>query len=470
MKYDQIYFDGQWVRGQSTDKISVENPVTGEEITKVVACHEEDVNRAVESSRKAFLLWREKSLEERIAPMEKFYDELKKIEDDLVERVEEELGVNKGLAYGNHVHGSIESVKTFIKIAREYPWVEERKDGDIYKEPYGVVGAMTPWNYPMGQIMKKIVPAVLGGNTVVLKPSQKTPLTAYWITKAWDRAGFPKGILNLVPGRGSQVGNCLASHKDVALISFTGSTKGGLEVYELASRNGKKVILEMGGKSPAILLHRDYGKKAVQSILNRLFENVGQTCSAWSRFLVPKKDLDFIKELLIEEAKSYEFGDPRRGDHIIGPLCGKDQFDKVRHFVESGVRSGARMVYGKKELPYEGNYKIEPVIFFDVKNDMEISQEEIFGPVLSVISYDDVDEAIEIANDTVYGLSAAVFGPEKEALKVAKKIDAGEVSINGYMSSSNLPFGGYKLSGLGREGGDYGFEEFLQVKAIHWNK
>ncbi len=329
----------------------------------------------------------------------------------------------------------------------------------------GVVGALTPWNYPLGQIIKKLAPALLSGSTMVLKPSQNTPLVAYLLTESIDKVGFPKGVFNLVPGRGSEVGNPLATHPDVNLLTFTGSTDGGREVAKLAVDDVKRITLELGGKSPAIILKGADLDLALSTVLGDIYRNTGQSCSALSRLIVPLDEKENIEKIIIEKTKAYTFGDPEDPDVQIGPLASKKQFDKVKSFIEKGLEEGANMLLG--EIPKESEgYYVKPVVFTDVKNSMTIAQEEIFGPVLCLITYETFEEAIEIANDTKYGLSSAVFGPDDKAMDVAKRLKAGEVLINDGSSATGAPFGGYKHSGFGREGGKYGLEEFLEIKVL----
>ncbi len=328
----------------------------------------------------------------------------------------------------------------------------------------GVIGALTPWNFPFGQIVKKVIPALLMGNVVVLKPSQGTPLTSYYWAEAAHEVGLPDGVFQLVTGRGSEVGNVLATHKDVDMVSFTGSTKGGIEISKLAADTVKRVSLELGGKSPGILLEGADYEKALKSILGTVYLNVGQSCSAKTRLLAPRKDKEKIEKLLIDITKEYKFGSSQDENADVGALQSKKQFDKVSGYVEVG-KDEAELLYQGEKFEGEGYY-FPPTIFTEVDQNAKIAQEEIFGPVLSIIYYDNVDEAIEIANNTIYGLSGMVFGPEEEARKVAKEIRTGQLQINDAPFTHNAPFGGFKQSGIGREGSIYGLEEYIELKTI----
>ena len=465
MNYEKIYINGDWVKSLGKDIIEVENPATEEIIGSVPASREEDVNLAVKSAKDAFESWKDTSLDERIELVEKLVKELEIIQDEMAEVISKELGCPLKFAKKTHVVPYLEDMKNFISLAKDYKFEESYGDYIIRREPFGVVGALTPWNYPLGQILKKLTPALLAGNTIVLKPSKQTPLVAYKLTEAIHKSGFPNGVFNLTPGRGSEVGNVLSSHKDVDMITFTGSTDGGKEVSKLALDGVKKITLELGGKSPSIILRgADYGL-AVTRTLSSIYMNTGQSCSAFSRLLVPRDEKEDIEQIIKEKTKKYIFGNPQDEATMIGPLSSEKQFEKVKYYINKGLEEGAELLIGEVPERSKGYY-VGPTVFTNVDNSMEIAQNEIFGPVLSIIAYDNVEEAIEIANDNKYGLSSAVFGPEKEAMEVANQIRAGEVIVNKGYSTHRAPFGGYKYSGIGREGGKYGLEEFLEIKAI----
>lgn len=465
MNYNKLYINGQWTDPISTKIIEVENPANKEIIGSVPASNEEDVNRAVAAAKEAFKTWQFSSLDERKELLENLLGELKLRVDDMAQVIVKELGCGAKFAKNSHVLPYLADIENFLNIIDNYEFQEKHEDYIITKEPVGVIGALTPWNYPLGQIIKKLSPAILGGNTIVLKPSQKTPLISYILTEAIHEANFPKGVFNLVTGRGPEVGNVLATHKDIDMITFTGSTKGGIEVSKLAANDVKRISLELGGKSAAIILKDADHKLALMRTLDKVYLNTGQSCSAYSRLLVPREEKENIEKLIIEMTKDYKFGDPANPDTLIGPVSSKQQFDKVSYYIEKGIEEGARLLLG--EVPKESvGYFIGPTVFTDVTNDMEIAQNEIFGPVLSIITYDTVEEAIKIANDSVYGLSGGVFGPEEEAFKVAKEIRTGTIVVNAGSQLHKAPFGGFKHSGIGREGGKYGLEEFLEIKTM----
>ena len=465
MHYRKIFIDGKWVDPVSKDIIEVENPATKEIIGSVPACNSEDVNRAVHAAKVAFETWQFSPLEDRIKILESLHKELESKVDEMADIIVKELGCGRTFAKHSHVLPYLEDIQTHLEIIKDYPLEEKYEEYIVRKEPVGVIGALTPWNYPLGQIIKKLSPAILAGNTIVLKPSQNTPLIAYMLTEAIEKANFPRGVFNLVPGRGSEVGNVLANHRDIDMITFTGSTEGGIEVSKLASKDVKRITLELGGKSPAIILKGADHKLALTRTLDKVYLNTGQSCSAYSRLLVPREEKTEIEKLIIQMTKDYKFGNPKNPDTIIGPVASKKQFDKVSYYIKKGIEEGAKLLIG--EIPKESEgYYIGPTVFTDVNNNMEIARNEIFGPVLSIIPYDTVEEAIEIANDTAYGLSGGVFGPEKEAMEVAKKIRTGTIVVNSGTQLHKAPFGGFKHSGLGREGSKYGLEEFLEIKAI----
>ena len=465
MHYEKIFINGQWINPSSSERIEVENPANKQIIGSVPACKEADVNIAVAAAKEAFKTWQFTTLEERIELMETLLNELRNRVDDLTNIIVQELGAPKKFAKNTHVIPYLDDIENFIEVIKEYPLEEKNDNFYIIKEPVGVVGALTPWNYPFGQIIKKLAPALLTGCTIVLKPSQNTPLVSYILAEAIEKSGFPKGVFNLVPGKGSDIGNPLALHPDVNLLTFTGSTEGGKEVSKLASSDIKRVTLELGGKSPAIILKGADFKLAISKVLDKIYLNTGQSCSALSRIIVPIDEKENIEQIIIDMTKAYNFGNPEDPHIQVGPLSSQKQFDKVKSFIEIGLKEGATMLLG--DVPKESKgYFVDPVVFTNVKNNMTIAREEVFGPVLCIITYDTVEEAIEIANDTDFGLSSAVFGPEEDVFYIAKRLKAGNVIINRGMPSFKAPFGGFKHSGVGREGGKYGLEEFLEIKAL----
>ena len=465
MHYEKIFINGEWVSPSSSERIEVENPADKSIVGSVPAGKKEDVDLAVKAAKEALPAWQFTPLEKRIELTENLLFDLRKKIDKLSDTIVKELGCTKDFAKNTQIVPYLQEIKELIEFIKDYPLEEKYKKYTVVKEAVGVVGALTPWNYPLGQIIKKLAPALLSGSTMVLKPSQNTPLVAYLLTESIDKVGFPKGVFNLVPGRGSEVGNPLATHPDVNLLTFTGSTDGGREVAKLAVDDVKRITLELGGKSPAVVLKGANLDLALSTVLDDIYRNTGQSCSALSRLIIPLDEKENIEKMIVEKTKAYTFGNPKDPDVQIGPLASKKQFDKVKTFIEKGLEEGANMLLG--EIPKESeSYYVKPVVFTDVKNNMTIAQEEIFGPVLCVIIYETEKEAIEIANDTKYGLSSAVFGPDDKVMDLAKRLKAGEVLINDGSSATGAPFGGYKHSGFGREGGKYGLEEFLEIKAL----
>ena len=465
MKYENIFIDGEWILPSSSERIEVENPANKEIIGSVPASKAEDVDKAVKAAKEALKTWQFTDVDERIKYVENILKELRNRVDEMTDVIVKELGAPRDFAKNTHVIPYLDAIEDLIGEMKEYPLEEDHDSFLVSKESIGVVGALTPWNYPLGQITKKLAPALLTGSTIILKPSQKTPLVAYILAEAIEKSGLPKGVFNLLPGKGSDVGNPLAKHPDVNLITFTGSTSGGREVSGIAKDDIKRVVLELGGKSPAIVLKGADLELATSKVLDSIYRNTGQSCSALSRLIVPVEEKEKIEQMIIDKTKNFKFGDPEDPDSQVGPLSSNKQFEKVKGYIEKGLEEGAKMLLG--EIPEEsGGYFVNPVVFTDVSNDMTIARDEIFGPVLCIISYKTVEEAIEIGNDTDYGLSSAVFGPDEEVMEVARKLKAGNVIINEGSSTHQAPFGGCKHSGVGREGGKFGIEEFLEIKAM----
>ncbi len=460
-----LYINGSFVESASKDVLHVENPATGEEIATVSAAHKEDVDRAVAGAKKALASWSTTEPKERLAYVRAMAHHLREEEETIAKTIATELGAPLSFARTRHTRTYLDNIDDYLSIAEDYPYVEHHEGFEVHKKPVGVVGALTPWNYPFGQIVKKVIPALLAGCTVVLKPSQRTPLTAYAFVRAAEAAKLPAGVFQLLPGRGSQVGNALAEHEDVAMISFTGSTSGGREVARLALSTIKRTALELGGKSAAVLLpNYDEKEKALKAVLDTVYLNTGQTCSAKTRLIAPRREKEEIEDLLVSLTKGYVFGDPMDPATDVGPLQSLSQFEKVRDYIALG-KEEATLLYESEPIAAEGYYQ-GPVIFTDVEPKARIAQEEIFGPVLSVLYYDTVEEAITLANDSIYGLSGMVFGDENTAKEVALAIRTGQVQINDHPFTQNAPFGGMKSSGYGREGSVHGFEEFLELQTL----
>lgn len=465
MERRKNYINGEWKEPLTGEYMDVENPGTREIIAKIPKSGEKDVDAAVKVAYAAFPAWAATPPKERTELLRKALHIMQDRADEMAKTVEAELGAPYEFARKAHIDGNLSEALGQMDLADAIRYQEDKDGYAVWLEPYGVVASLTPWNYPLGQITSKVLPALATGNTVVLKPSSQTPLTAYHFAQALHDAGVPSGVFQMVCGSGSEVGDPLAAHPNVNMVTFTGSTAGGTEIATRASEGAKQVVLELGGKSPAVVLEGADTDLVAKRVLNSVISNVGQTCSAFTRLIAPASMKEEMEQSLLKRLNVYKMGNPGDPGVTAGPLQSKKQFDKVKGFIELGIEEGARILTGEVPDGADG-YVVQPVIFADVDNRMEIAQEEIFGPVLSVIYYEDEDEAVAMANDTRYGLSSAVFGPQKQAEAVARKLRAGNCVINDGKSPGNAPFGGYKQSGYGREGGTYGLLEFLQTKAV----
>ena len=466
MNFEKIYINGQWVPGSTGQFIDVENPATREIFAKVPAGNAKDVDAAAKAAHRALPVWSATPLEERISLMKRFLGIFRSQEDELINITVKELGSPYTFTKTAQVEYQYTRTQSYIDLASKVPLVEHMAASTVYREPVGVIGCITPWNYPLGQVIQKVIPALLMGNTVILKPSQHTPLSSYWLADAFEKANFPKGVFNLVTGRGGEVGDAMATHPLINMISFTGSTSGGINVGKNALTGLKHISLELGGKSPYIILKGSNHEEAIHLCFNSIFLNSGQTCTAFSRLLIPKSEQSVIEKKLIEIAKEYTPGNPEDPSTKLGPLASLRQYEKVKSYIESGIQEGARLLCGTVPENSNNGYYISPTIFTCVTSEMSIAKDEIFGPVLCVFPYETEEEAIRIANDTRYGLNAGVYGEKEKAIAVAKKIEAGNIYINASPRDTSAPFGGYKQSGLGREGGIYGMIEFTQQKAL----
>ena len=473
LQFDQLYIDGAWVAPQGTDAIEVINATTEAVMGSIPAGNAADVDRAVAAAKAALPAWSATAPTDRAKYVLGISEGIGARKQEIAETITGEVGMP--IALSRRIQAGLPQAVagTYPAIADEFPWEEEIGNSLVVKEPIGVVGAITPWNYPLHQIIAKVAPALVAGCTVVLKPSEIAPLNAFLLAQVIDEVGLPDGVFNLVSGTGPVVGEAIASHPDVDMVSFTGSTRAGTRVAELAAPTVKRVALELGGKSANILLpslEGDELDKAARAAVGSAFLNSGQTCTAFTRLLVPADRHDEIVDIVREEVESvYTLGDPAVGGGRLGPLISDAQRTRVRSYIDKGVDEGATLVTGGAAAPDDlpTGYFVRPTVFANVTNDMTIAQEEIFGPVLSVIPYADVDDAIAIANDTVYGLSGGVWGADREEAKaVARRIRTGQLEINGGSFNASAPFGGYKQSGNGRELGRYGLEEFLQTKSL----
>ncbi|GAA4631884.1 aldehyde dehydrogenase family protein [Actinoallomurus vinaceus] len=467
---DVIYVGGAWADSSAPATIDVINPANEQVIDRIPAGTAADVDRAVAQARRALPAWEATAPEERAAHLEAILTGITARQDELARIIAADLGAPYALAQKVHVGTPIAVLTGILDVLRAYDFAGERcGDSLIVREPVGVVGAITPWNYPLHQVVAKVAPALAAGCTVVLKPSEIAPLAAYALADIIDEAGLPPGVFNLVSGTGPVVGEAIAAHEDVDMVSFTGSTRAGRRVAELAAASVKRVALELGGKSPNVILPDADLALAVKVGVAKAFVNSGQTCNALTRMLVPLALYDEAVALAAKAAERYTLGDPLAEGTRLGPLASRVQFDRVRDHIERGVEEGARLVTGGTETSLAPGYYVPPTVFADVTPSMTIAREEIFGPVLSILAYDSEDDAVRIANDTPYGLAAAVWSADPDrALAVARRIKAGQVEINGGRFNPLAPFGGYKQSGLGRELGRHGLEEFLEVKSLQF--
>lgn len=467
--HEKLYVNGEWVEPNGKGMLDVVNSTTEEVMGRVPEGTPEDVNRAVAAARRAFDSWSSTAAGERAGFLQKISAGLAARQNEIADIIASEVGMPLPLAMAVQAGMPAMVMGTYAKLLADYSFEEQIGNSLVVKEPVGVVGCITPWNYPLHQVVAKIAPALAAGCTVVLKPSEVAPLTAFILAQIVDDAGLPAGVFNLVTGLGPVVGEALASNPDVDMISFTGSTRAGKRVSELASQTVKRVALELGGKSANVILDDADFEKAVRSGVSNCYFNSGQTCSAHTRMLVPRERHDEAVRIAKEAAESFTVGDPREGKAKLGPLVSEVQRDRVRSFINKGIDEGATLVTGGAEAPegLEKGYFVRPTVFANVSNDMTIAQEEIFGPVLSIIPYKDEDDAVRIANDTVYGLAGGVWSSDVErAKRVARRMRTGQVDINGGKFNLFAPFGGYKQSGNGRELGRYGLEEFLETKSL----
>ncbi|MEU6015914.1 aldehyde dehydrogenase family protein [Streptomyces sp. NPDC047515] len=459
--HDGMYIGGEWRAAAGTDTIAVVDPADEQVIAHVPAGTAEDVDTAVRAARAAFPAWAATSPTERAAKLAALRDVLVARKDEIAGTVTAELGAPLPFSQAVHAGVPILVAGSYAELAASYAFEEKVGNSTVYFEPVGVVGAITPWNYPLHQIVAKVAPALAAGCTVVLKPAEDTPLTAQLFAEAVHEAGIPAGVFNLVTGLGAVAGQALVEHEGVDLVSFTGSTAVGKQIGATAGAAVKRVALELGGKSANVILPSADLAKAVGVGIANVMGNSGQTCSAWTRMLVHTSRYDEAVALAAEAAAKH-------GDRI-GPLVNAKQHARVRGYIEKGVAEGARLVAGGPDAPRERGYFVSPTVFADVTPEMTIAQEEIFGPVVSIIRYRDEDDALRIANGTVYGLAGAVWaGDDTEAVAFARRMDTGQVDINGGRFNPLAPFGGYKQSGVGRELGSHGLAEYLQTKSLQF--
>ena len=472
----KFYINGEWVNPKSNQTMDIINPATEDVCAKISLGNKDDVNEAVQSAKIAFKTWAFSTKEERLAPLEKLYELYKKRWADIAEAITLEMGAPKDFATKLQAGTGAAHIKTFIRYLKEFnfekPLGEHAKNQRIIYEPKGVCALITPWNWPMNQTCLKVMPAIASGCTMVLKPSEVAPLSAMILAELIHEAKFPKGVFNLVNGDGAHTGDALTSHPDINMISFTGSTRAGALISQNAASDFKRVSLELGGKG-ANIIFEDADPDAIEWGALRCFKNSGQSCNAPTRMLIEKSHYNQAVEKLKKFTEEMQVGDPNKEGEHIGPVVSETQFNKIQVLIQKGIEEGAKLIAGGLGKPsgLEKGYFVKPTVFVDVDNKMEIARTEIFGPVLSVIPFETEDEAIEIANDTPYGLTNYIQTKDQEkARRVAKKLRSGMVDVNGAGIAIDTPFGGFKHSGIGREAGEHGLQEFLEVKSVGgWN-
>ncbi|KRA61547.1 aldehyde dehydrogenase [Caulobacter sp. Root655] len=466
--YLKFYIDGQWAEPKGSKTVDVINPATEAVAGRVTLGTVEDVDLAVRAARKAFPAFSRTSREERVDLLERIIAEYQKRFEDMAKAITEEMGAPSWLAQRAQAAMGIAHVQTALQVLKDYKFEEDRGTTRLVKEPIGVCAFITPWNWPINQIACKVAPALATGCTMVLKPSEVAPFSAWVWTEILAAAGVPAGVYNLVNGDGPTVGAALSSHPEVDMVSFTGSTRAGIEVAKNAAPTVKRVHQELGGKSPNIILDDADYQKAVGGGVASVMMNSGQSCNAPTRMLVPQKRMDEVIAIAKAAADAHTVGDPN-GNSKLGPVVSEVQWNKIQGLIQKGVDEGATLVSGGPGKPegLEVGYYVKPTVFANVTPTMTIAKEEIFGPVLAILGYDGVDQAVAIGNDTEYGLAAYVSGNDAGQVQaVASRLRAGQVILNGAGPDLMAPFGGYKMSGNGREWGDHAFGEFLETKAI----
>jgi aldehyde dehydrogenase (NAD+) len=466
---DRVFIGGKWVEPSGTEPIEVINSTTEEVMGTVPACTAEDADRAVAAAREAFDSWSRTSREERAGYLTAIAAGLGERSEEIATTISQELGMPLTLSRLIQVGLPTSQFAATPRLMEEVEWEEEIGNSRVFREPVGVLGAITPWNYPLNQIAAKVAPALAAGCTVVLKPSEVVPLNAFLLAEVIEAVGLPAGVFNMVTGTGPVVGEAIAGHPGVDMVSFTGSTRAGKRVSELASASVKPVAMELGGKSPNLILDDADLSKAIPDGVGKCFLNSGQTCSALTRMLVPREKLAEAEEIAAAAAESFTPGDPFEESTRLGPLVSDVQRQRVRGYIEKGEAEGAKLLTGGAEPPegLERGYFVRPTVFSEVTAEMTIHREEIFGPVLAIEPYDSEEEGVRLANDSDYGLAGGVWsGDQERAISVARRIRTGQIEINGGAFNPLAPFGGYGQSGHGRENGRYGLEELLQVKSL----
>lgn len=467
--FTQFYINGEWVAPESDQTLDVINPADESVIGRIGMGNAQDVDKAVAAAKQAFPAFSQTSREERIALLETLLGIYQAKLGEMASIISQEMGAPSKLANAAQAPSAMAHIMNGIEILKNFEFESKRGNNLLVKEPVGVCALITPWNWPINQIACKVIPALATGCTMVLKPSEIAPLNAYLFTQMLDEAGVPKGVFNLVNGDGPTVGNAMTGHPDVDMVSFTGSTRAGVTIAKNAADTVKRVAQELGGKSANIILEDADFNAAVSGGVMGVLQNSGQSCNAPTRMLVPKSRMAEAAEIAQAAVQQATVGNPASDDTFMGPVVSEAQFNKIQGLIEKGMAEGAELIIGGPGKPdgIDKGYFVKPTIFANVKNDMTIAREEIFGPVLSIIPYEDEADAVRIANDTLYGLSGYVSSSKTDhAVQVAKQIRSGNVHINGVPPDFSMPFGGYKQSGNGREWGPEGFDEYLETKAI----
>ena len=466
---DQLYINGKWVQPMGTGSIDVINPATEEIIGKIPVGSADDVDKAASAARIAFDSWAKSSIEERINILNALSNALKEKGESIAQTITAEVGTPIGYSRVAMVGTPRVVSRSYAKILENFDWEERVRNSIICKEPIGVCAFITPWNFPLHQIIGKVAPAIAAGCTMILKPSKEAPLSAFILADILHEIGLPPGVFNLVSGHGSEIGNYMSSHPEIDMVSFTGSTGAGVSVSEAAATTVKRVTLELGGKSANVALDDADPILVAKKAIGACHQNSGQTCSALTRLIIPESMSDEVYEIIAKKNNSYTVGDPLEENTRCGPMVSLRQQKSVSTYIQSGISEGATLVSGGLGMP-EGiskGYYVKPTIFANVSPDMKIWKEEIFGPVLVITTYKSEEEALILANDSIYGLSGGVWSKDEErAIRFAKEMRTGQVSVNGGAFNVSAPFGGYKLSGNGRELGTHGLNEFLEIKSI----
>lgn len=467
--YEKLYIDGKWVKPNSSTSIEVTNPTNEQVIGKIPAGNTSDVDLAISAAKKAFPIWSKSSIEERIKILNLLSNEIKESTEELAQTITAEVGTPIGYSRMAMVGTPRVVTRSYAKILENFQWQEEVRNSIIVKEPIGVCAFITPWNFPLHQIIGKVAPALAAGCTMILKPSKEAPLNAFLLAEIMDKIGVPKGVFNLVSGHGSEIGEYLSEHSDIDMVSFTGSTNAGIRVSQAAAPTVKRVTLELGGKSANVALKDADPTLVGKMAISGCYQNSGQTCSALTRLIIPSEMKEEVCEVIVNRLARYTAGDPLDENTRCGPMVSLKQQESVTSYIESGINEGATLLSGGLGMPenLDSGFFVKPTVFADVSPEMTIWKEEIFGPVLVIATYESEEEALVLANDSIYGLSGAVWSADQEkAINFAKEMRTGQVSINGGHFNVSAPFGGYKMSGNGRELGLQGLEEFLEIKSI----